>query len=49
VIAEGVSNEEQLLFLRDNGCDEMQGFLYSPPLPFAELTALLQKKSTARH
>jgi EAL domain-containing protein (putative c-di-GMP-specific phosphodiesterase class I) len=47
VIAEGVSNEEQLLFLRNNGCDEMQGFLYSPPLPFAELTALLQ--SAARH
>jgi EAL domain-containing protein (putative c-di-GMP-specific phosphodiesterase class I) len=44
VIAEGVSNEEQLHFLRDNGCDEMQGFLYSPPLPFADLTDLLRKK-----
>jgi EAL domain-containing protein (putative c-di-GMP-specific phosphodiesterase class I) len=48
VIAEGVSNEEQLLFLRDHGCDEMQGFLYSPPLPFTELTALLREKNSLR-
>jgi diguanylate cyclase (GGDEF)-like protein/PAS domain S-box-containing protein len=41
VIAEGVSNHEQLSFLRDNGCDEIQGYLYSRPLPFAELRKLL--------
>jgi diguanylate cyclase (GGDEF)-like protein/PAS domain S-box-containing protein len=44
VIAEGVSNEEQLAFLRANGCDEMQGYLYSRPLPFKELMGLLSEK-----
>jgi diguanylate cyclase (GGDEF)-like protein/PAS domain S-box-containing protein len=44
VIAEGVSNEEQLAFLRANGCDEMQGYLYSRPLPFTELMRLLTEK-----
>ena len=42
VIAEGVESAEQYAFLRENGCDEVQGYLLSRPRPFAEIQALLQ-------
>lgn len=37
VVAEGVETEAQRVFLRENGCDRLQGYLFSRPQPFAEL------------
>jgi diguanylate cyclase (GGDEF)-like protein/PAS domain S-box-containing protein len=44
VVAEGVDDPEQAKLLRLLRCDEMQGYLFSHPLPFDELTALLRKQ-----
>ena len=41
VVAEGVENETQLMFLRRNRCDEVQGFLFSKPLPPVEYARML--------
>ncbi|OFZ92921.1 MAG: hypothetical protein A2Z64_09000 [Betaproteobacteria bacterium RIFCSPLOWO2_02_67_12] len=42
VVAEGVETEEQAKMLRLLRCDQMQGYLFSKPLPFEEMTALLK-------
>jgi diguanylate cyclase (GGDEF)-like protein/PAS domain S-box-containing protein len=39
VVAEGVETEAQLDFLRSRGCDHIQGYYFSPPLPAEEITA----------
>ena len=41
VIAEGVENDEQLDFLREQGCDQVQGYLMSPPVSALEFEQLL--------
>ena len=41
VIAEGVEDQDQLKYLQRLGCDELQGYLYSRPLPGNELEAFL--------
>ncbi|MDD5384917.1 MAG: EAL domain-containing protein [Gallionella sp.] len=42
VIAEGVETEEQLAFLRSAGCEEIQGYYYSRPLPEDDFVKFLQ-------
>ena len=44
VIAEGVETEQQLAFLKSRGCDEVQGYLLSRPLPVEEISRFLTKK-----
>ncbi|MEA5468348.1 putative bifunctional diguanylate cyclase/phosphodiesterase [Spirulina sp. 06S082] len=41
-IAEGVSTEVDLIFLKQQRCQALQGYFFSPPLPPSELTALLE-------
>jgi diguanylate cyclase (GGDEF)-like protein len=42
VVAEGVEDERQAMFLRLQQCDEVQGFLYGKPMPVRNATLLLK-------
>lgn len=44
VVAEGVESQAQLAFLKAAGCDQIQGYLFSRPLPMQELERLLLEK-----
>jgi diguanylate cyclase (GGDEF)-like protein len=48
VIAEGVEDAEQVRLLRDLGCDQIQGYLVSRPVPAQEVEGLLRRASAAK-
>lgn len=43
VVAEGVETEEQLQLLRRMGCDQIQGYLVSPPIPADDIPKIFHK------
>jgi diguanylate cyclase (GGDEF)-like protein/PAS domain S-box-containing protein len=47
-IAEGVESADQLDVLEELGCDSAQGFLFSPPLPRADVARMVSQIPTAR-
>ena len=44
VVAEGVETEEQLAYLREQGCDSIQGFLYSRPVPIEQMARFIGQR-----
>ena len=48
VIAEGVETEGQFDMLKEKHCDEMQGYLFSKPVPVEDVAALLRDGLTKR-
>ncbi len=49
VVAEGVETDAQQDSLRSLGCNIIQGFLFSPPVPSAELDTLMERVAVNKH
>ena len=47
VVAEGVETEGQLEFLRQQHCDEIQGYFYARPMPWGDLVQFLSNRNSA--
>ncbi|QGZ43129.1 EAL domain-containing protein [Pseudoduganella flava] len=47
VVAEGVEDARQLQFLREHGCDQMQGYYVSKPVPASAIEAMMQRTRAA--
>lgn len=47
VIAEGVETESQSLFLKDNDCDSLQGYLFSKPMPALDVPSFIEQQKTS--
>ncbi|HEY5801584.1 MAG TPA: EAL domain-containing protein, partial [Burkholderiaceae bacterium] len=45
VIAEGVETEQQLDYLRQHGCDQIQGYYFSRPVPAAMLEQIIEREN----
>lgn len=49
VVAEGAENYEQIEFLRQHKCQQVQGFYYSPAIPLQQLPRFVEEQANKRH
>lgn len=49
VVAEGAENHEQIEFLREHKCQQVQGFYFSPAIPLQQLPRFVQEQNEKRH